>query len=496
MAGLVPAIHAAPLPANPKLFLRLDDVAECACIRPDDRDKPGHDGIGFFVLPPGDSLSCRTLNRRKMIGGALGFAAAGLASIARGRAEGPTSIADAAASLRSAVADATRAGRAYALPAGTIHTSNLRLPDGARLIGVPGTTRLVLEGKGPLLSADGAARIALSGLVLDGAGGSLEGDRGLIDFSDVGEAAISDCVVERSGGVGLRLRGCGGRIERNAIRDIAAGGIFTTDATGLAISDNRVERCGDNGIQVWRSVRGDDGTRISGNRVSDIRNVSGGAGQYGNGISIYRAGGVLVTNNTIRRCAFSAVRNNGGAGVIISENSCVDLGETAIFAEFEFEGCIISDNSIDGAVCGVQMVNFVSSQGRAAVCSGNIIRNLKPNQNHSGHEFGYESGIKVEADATVGGNVIEGAPWVGILVGWGPSLRDVAVHGNVVRDAPIGIGVSVVAGAGSAVIADNMISGASRGAVLGMNLDRPATSDLARGGAAPPQLTVSGNQVR
>jgi hypothetical protein len=48
MAGLIPAIHAAPFPANPKLFYRLDDVAECTCIRPDDRDKPGHDGVGFL----------------------------------------------------------------------------------------------------------------------------------------------------------------------------------------------------------------------------------------------------------------------------------------------------------------------------------------------------------------------------------------------------------------------------------------------------------------
>jgi uncharacterized secreted repeat protein (TIGR03808 family) len=436
------------------------------------------------------------LHRRRMIGGALGFVAAGLAPIARGRAEGPASVADAAAALRGAIADAARAGRPYALPAGTTHASSLHLPDGARLVGVPGATRLVLDGEGPLLFADRAAQIALSGLVLDGADRSLGGDRGLVDFSNVGEATISDCVVERSGGIGLRLRACGGRIERNAIRDIAGGGVFTTDATGLAISDNRLDRCGDNGIQVWRSIRGDDGSRVSGNRVSDVRNVSGGTGQYGNGISIFRAGGVLVTNNTIRRCAFSAVRNNGGAGVIISENSCADVGETAIFVEFEFEGCIISDNSIDGAVCGVQMVNFADSHGRAAVCSGNIIRNLKPTPNHSGHEFGYEAAIKAEADATISGNVIEGAPWVGILVGWGASLRDVSVLGNVVRDAPIGIGVSIVAGAGSAVIADNMISGASRGAVLGMNLDRPVTSDLARGGSAPPQLKVSGNQVR
>ena len=39
MAGLVPAIHAAPFPANPKLVCWLDDVV--------DRDKPGHDGVVF-----------------------------------------------------------------------------------------------------------------------------------------------------------------------------------------------------------------------------------------------------------------------------------------------------------------------------------------------------------------------------------------------------------------------------------------------------------------
>jgi hypothetical protein len=33
MAGLVPAIHAAPFPDNLLAVRRLDDVAECACIR-------------------------------------------------------------------------------------------------------------------------------------------------------------------------------------------------------------------------------------------------------------------------------------------------------------------------------------------------------------------------------------------------------------------------------------------------------------------------------
>ena len=68
----------------------------------------------------------------------------------------------------------------------------------------------MLADEGPLLSADRAARIELSGLVLDGADHSVGGDRGLIDFSNVGEAEIFDCVIERSGGFGQRLRACGG----------------------------------------------------------------------------------------------------------------------------------------------------------------------------------------------------------------------------------------------------------------------------------------------
>ena len=74
----------------------------------------------------------------------------------------------------------------------------------------------MLADEGPLLSADRAARIELSGLVLDGADHSVGGDRGLIDFSNLGEAEIFDCVIERSGGFGLRLRACGGwRAQRD-----------------------------------------------------------------------------------------------------------------------------------------------------------------------------------------------------------------------------------------------------------------------------------------
>jgi uncharacterized secreted repeat protein (TIGR03808 family) len=102
----------------------------------------------------------------------------------------------------------------------------------------------------------------------------------------------------------------------------------------------------------------------------------------------------------------------------------------------------------------------------------------------------------VEADVAATGNVIDGAPLYGMQLGWGPYLRDVAATGNVVRGAPIGIAVSVVEGSGSAVITDNLISGANRGAVVGMRWAETASGDLARAGAETfPHLTIERNRV-
>src|SRR5689334_24645778 len=57
------------------------------------------------------------------------------------------------------------------------------------------------------------------------------------------------------------------------------------------------------------------------------------------------------------------------------------------------------------------------------------------------------------------------------------------ITGNVVRSAGVGIAVSVTPGAGSAVIADNLISGAKNGAIVGLDQRRAVTGDLAREGA-------------
>ena len=158
---------------------------------------------------------------------------------------------------------------------------------------------------------------------------------------------------------------------------------------------------------------------------------------------------------------------------------------------------MIANNTIDGAAIGIAVTNF-NEGGRLAVVQGNLIRNLVPKRPAgTDPNDGAGIGIGVEADTAVTGNTIENAPTAGIAVGWGQYLRDVSVTGNVVRSAGVGISVSVSPGAGSAVIADNLIAATKNGAIVGMDQRRAMTGDLAREGAARyAQLAINGNRVR
>ena len=97
----------------------------------------------------------------------------------------------------------------------------------------------------------------------------------------------------------------------------------------------------------------------------------------------------------------------------------------------------------------------------------------------------------------VSGNVVEGAPTAGLMLGFGQYLRDVAVTGNIVRKADIGIAVSVAPGAGNALIANNVISDVLRGAVIGTDRRRIVTGDLTKDGVQRyAHLSLAGNQAR
>ena len=208
-----------------------------------------------------------------------------------------------------------------------------------------------------------------------------------------------------------------------------------------------------------------------------MRAEAGGSGQNGNGINIYRAGAVIVAQNTLRACAFTAVRNNSGDDVQILGNSCRDLGEVAIYAEFAFDGCVIANNLVDRAALGISVSNF-NEKGRLAAVTGNVVRNLfrRPNPDTGTYERGI--GIAVEADTTVVGNVVESAEFAGIAIGYGPYQRDVVCANNIVRRCPYGVTVSIVPGSGTAQITNNILSECSRGKIVGFNHDTAASGDL------------------
>jgi uncharacterized secreted repeat protein (TIGR03808 family) len=408
----------------------------------------------------------------------------------------PDAAEDQTKALQQAIEHATAAGVVLQLAPGRYRAGELKLPSHAAITGVAGATHIALSSGASLISASGGEYIRLSGLIFDGADMPLPPQRGLIHLAHVEALRMVDCEIVNCGGNGIALEAAQGEVTGNTI-SAADAAIFSLDAQGLKISGNHVRGAGNNGILVWRSTSGNDGTLVIDNRIENISNKAGGSGQYGNGINVFRADNVIVRGNRISNAAFSAVRGNSASNLQIVGNTCTTLGEVALYAEFGFEGALIANNIVDRAALGIAVTNF-NRGGRLAVVQGNLIRNVvahRPAGTDPTDASGV--GIGVEADTAVSGNVVENAAHAGIAAGSGQYLRDVAISANIVRGADYGITVSVAPGAGASVIADNLISGARRGAIVGMEWQKPVTGDLATDGAARyAQLSISGNRVR
>ncbi|RWC51017.1 MAG: TIGR03808 family TAT-translocated repetitive protein [Mesorhizobium sp.] len=456
------------------------------------------------------------LNRRMLLTGTAGFAvmglslgkaaAASLSGIEKASMRGsinatelgvqPGTFDDQSKAFAKLLRDADSRDMPVFLPPGTYVVSNLSLPRRVRLSGVPGATRIVYGGDGHLFMAEQADHVELSGLVFDGSNRTM-GDytQGLLDLRRVAYLTIDNCQITGSGKNGVALERATGRVERSEISGAADAGIYSVEAGGLAISSNTVSDCTNGGILVHRWQAAEDGTIVTGNRIERIQARGGGTGQNGNGINAFRAGNVIISGNIVSDCAFSAIRANSASNLQISGNTCSRSGETAVYSEFSFEGAIISNNIVDGAANGISIVNF-NEGGRMGVCSGNIVRNLSTSGPYPADSPGFGVGIGVEADTTVSNNVIENAPLYGMQIGWGPYLRNVVATGNIIRKAGTGIVVSVVEGAGTAVISDNVIDGALNGAIVGQRWAEPATGDLASSiDTGYPHLTVERNHV-
>jgi uncharacterized secreted repeat protein (TIGR03808 family) len=298
-----------------------------------------------------------------------------------------------------------------------------------------------------------------------------------------------------AGKFGIWAEASRGSIRQNTISGAAEAGIYAVDNRDFDIRDNKVADCGNGGILVHRWKKGHDGTMVSGNRIARISAHSGGTGENGNGINVFRADDVQISDNNISDCAFTAIRSNAGSNVQITSNHCVASGETAIYSEFGFEGALISNNLIVGAANGILSVNF-NDGGRLAVISGNMIRNLKLTAPYAQEDAFFGIGIEAEAEAAVTGNVIENAPRWGMLLGWGPYGRNVNATGNVIRKAGVGCAVTVVEGAGKILVQNNTFSDMSEAAIAGYRWIDKVTGDLTIDGAETfPHLTIASNQL-
>lgn len=398
--------------------------------------------------------------------------------------------ADQSRALQAALNTATDKGQPLFLPAGIYIAEKLVLPSGCRLIGIGADTIIQGTGNAPVLIGDGVQNIAVATLTIAGKR-SGPSSVNLIRFGGVSNFDLRNITVQNGGGNGLRLDGSAGRIEDSQFSGFGLSAIHAQDSLGLLVSNNYITECANGGIRIWRSAEGPDGSIVTGNRISAIYSQSGN-GQNGNGINVFRADEVIVTDNHISDCDFSAVRLNTTNNTIVRGNMCTNLREVGIFSEFAFSGSVIADNIVDEAAYGISMTNF-NDGGRLAVCSGNMVRNIWPKSPTNPDTR--PVGIMAQADAAVTGNVVENVPGIGIAAGWGPFLRDVLIANNSVVNAKVGIGVSVAEGAGNVRVAGNLISGSDYRAISGMAWTDPKGKDLTGNPNQFANVTVEGNSV-
>ena len=374
------------------------------------------------------------VGRRELLIGTLGFgvaAAAGpRAADAGDAADNPQGFStygilpgggdlDQTATLQLAADRAAETGTPLFLPAGIYSTSRLTLKSGTQIEGVPGLSILRYRDGDTILSMTQAENIRLAGLVLDGDAKPLPDDGSLLAATETKHLDIANCRFIGSTGDGAVFRKVSGWIKDCEIGDIRKARPVQRGRRGVSDrpqSCARLRRQRHLGVAV-SSRRRQYHRHLEPHRAD--RRQSGGSGQHGNAINVFRAGSVLVSGNRIEDCAFSAIRDDTRWSCQMIGNSCARLGEVALYAEFWFEGAVIANNVVDKAATGIAVTNF-NEGGRLAVVQGNLIRNLtfRKDVDRRGN------GIAIEADGVVTGNVIENAQGYGIVVGWRNYLRD------------------------------------------------------------------------
>lgn len=403
----------------------------------------------------------------------------------------PGDLSDQSKAVQAALDAAHAQGRTLLLPAGHIFVQNLDIPGQIRVVGQPGATVFVAWQDNPIGKAELANDLWLEGVGFSGSPGGNPSDHGLLVVADSVGVRIVNCQFLIAATSGLLLQNSAAAIEDCTFDQLDVA-IFSHNSRGLTVRGNEIGKCGNGGILIWRDEPGPDGSIISGNRIAHVLARGGGNGQNGNGINIFKADNVIVADNVIDDCDFSAVRANSTRNVQIRGNTCTNLREVAIYSEFAFSGSVIANNVVDGAAAGISITNL-DQGGQLAVCSGNVVRNITPNSPTNPDVRPY--GIYAEAETAITGNTVANVPGIGIAAGYGAFLRNVLIADNVISGADTGVGVSVVEKAGAVRIAGNMISGAKAHAIAGYRWNDVASPDLVADAGKYPNVTIEGNTV-
>jgi uncharacterized secreted repeat protein (TIGR03808 family) len=406
------------------------------------------------------------------------------------------SVGDQGKVLQKILNKASRNNQAVFIEPGRYKISNLTLPENSRLIGVNGASVFEYTGIDHFIYSENANHVELVGITFDGSLQPVKDySKANIRIANAKHVLIEHCSISNASQSGIEVSGSAGRVSKNRV-DTAVGtaGIVGQANTGLMISENVVSECANAGILVYRRERGYDNTIITNNRVKFISAVSGGTGQYGNGINTWQADGVMISNNHVTDCAYSTIRSNSCSNIQITNNTCLRAGETSIYSEFAFQGALISGNIVDGAARGISIANL-DHGGRLTVCSNNIVRNVHENVPYADETHVFGTGILAEADIAITGNVIESTSRFGMLLGWGEYLRNVSASNNIIRDTKTGFYVSVVEGTGDVSITNNVINKAKRG-IVGYRWQEAVTGDLVRDSTKQfRNLSITGNRL-
>jgi uncharacterized secreted repeat protein (TIGR03808 family) len=418
------------------------------------------------------------------------------------------------------------------LEAGTYLISTLHINSTIKFEGIRGRTVLSSIDGAPLLSIKNAADVVISGIVFDsqnlkpadgagGAGGTSDDDAKFqLHALECQDILIEGCIFRNAKTSALGLDACTGRVVGNQIYGIEQAGILggrfygnyashalgthTVQPRGMEITGNHVHDIGNNGIMLkhYGPTSEEDGSIISNNHVEGILSGSGN-GQHGNGIYVFASDNVIVSNNRITNCDYSAIRNASSKHVTISNNSISRISENAIFVEFAFESTMVSGNVVEDAFRGIQLSGGDGVLGYSGICSNNIVRNInRPTLNPDGGKF---MGIMIASINTVAiGNVIENVgtnadgPGIGLLIQDWKASHYHSAQNNMIKNVGYGIGVVLGTGDGEGAttisVTGNTIADASISAIQLLDPSFTAVGgDQAARNTLPKQLHLSDN---